>query len=798
MRKDLPLNFDWQFLPIFEESFVTGPTLPEGAANVSLPHTVKELPLNDFDERSYQFVSTYAKEFDAPERGDGDRVWIRFGAVMTTADVWLNGTAVGRHEGGYTPFSFDVTDLLHRDRPNRLVVRVDSREIKDVPPFGHVVDYLCYGGIYREVELRVRPALSIRHLHVKTLEAPSLDPREMVLEARVALSAAPAGAVSVISTITRDGVRVGTSEDRPEPEGGIFTLRKLVPNIERWDLDHPVLYELETVVSIDGIEADRERVRFGFRTAQFTREGFVLNNRKIKLVGLNRHQSYPYVGYAMPKRIQAKDADILKNELGCNLVRTSHYMQSDHFIDRCDELGLLVFEEIPGWQYIGDEHFKELSLRNVEAMILNHYNHPSIVLWGVRINESADDHEFYLKTNEIAHALDDSRQTAGVRNFKKSELLEDVYTYNDFSHVGNNPGLVEPRKVTGVPAPYLVTEHNGHIFPTKKYDHEQKRVEHALRHMAVLDASFGHETSCGAIGWCMADYNTHVEFGSGDRICYHGVLDMFRIPKYAAAAYASQQEQKPVLVVASMMAMGDHSQSRLPPTVIFTNCDAVKVYRNGKYIDTCYSDWSRYPNVPHAPVVVDDYYGNQIEESGEYPKDVAKAAKKLLVSFGKHGVDMPFADKLRAAWLIGVKGFTFADAERLYGKYIGDWGTEGSQYRFEGYRGEELVLTAVKGAHREMNLVATPDDRVLVHGDTYDATRIVVRLCDERGNDLPYGNDAFTVTTTAGLAVIGPQVQALVGGSIGVYVRTTGVKGDQEVRIASPGRPELTIPIRVE
>ncbi|HAQ56935.1 MAG TPA: beta-galactosidase [Acholeplasmatales bacterium] len=798
MRKDIPINFDWQFLSSFEDSFVTSSVLPEGAAKVSLPHTVKELPYHDFDERSYQFVSTYVKEFATPERSDGERVSIRFGAVMTSADVWLNGNVVGSHEGGFTPFSFDLTPYLNPSGSNRLVVRVDSREIKDVPPFGHVVDYLCYGGIYREVALLVRPALAIRYLHVKTLEAPSLEEHEMILEMRVALSAAPAGAVLVTTKIERDGVRVGQTEDHPELQDKLFILRKLVPRIDRWDLDHPVLYELEVTLAVDGLEVDKERVRFGFRTAQFTHEGFVLNNRKIKLVGLNRHQSYPYVGYAMPKRIQAKDAEILKRELGCNLVRTSHYMQSDHFIDRCDELGLLVFEEIPGWQYIGDEHFKDLSCKNLEAMILAHYNHPSIVLWGVRINESADDHDFYLKTNEIAHALDDSRQTAGVRNFKKSELLEDVYTYNDFSHIGTNPGLVAPRKVTGLEVPYLVTEHHGHIFPTKKFDHEQKRVEHALRHMQVLDSVFKFEDACGAVGWCMSDYNTHVEFGSGDRICYHGVMDMFRIPKYAAAAYASQQEQKPVLVVASAMTMGDHAQSRMPPTVIFTNCDHVKVYRNGTFIETFFSDWVRYPSVPHAPVVVADYYGNQIAESGDYPKDVAKTAKKLLIAFGKYGMDMPLPDKLRAAWLIGFRGFTFADAERLYGKYIGDWGTEGSQYRFEGYKDEQLVATVVKGAHRAMNLSATPDDTVLVHGDTYDCTRIVVRMTDERGNDLPYASDAFTVQTTAGLEVIGPKVQALIGGSIGVYVKTTGETGDQEVRIVAAGRPELTIAIRVE
>ena len=121
-----------------------------------------------------------------------------------------------------------------------------------------------------------------------------------------------------------------------------------------------------------------------------------------------------------------------KKELKCNIVRTSHYPQSTHFLDACDEVGLLVFEEIPGWQHIGDQAWQDLAVRNVGEMIRRDWNHPSIILWGVRINESLDDHEFYTRTNALAHQLDDSRQTGGVRYLRNSELLEDVFTINDF------------------------------------------------------------------------------------------------------------------------------------------------------------------------------------------------------------------------------------------------------------------------------------------------------------------------------------------------------------------------------
>lgn len=132
----------------------------------------------------------------------------------------------------------------------------------------------------------------------------------------------------------------------------------------------------------------------GFRQAVFQKDGFYLNGHKLRIRGLNRHQSYPYVGYAMPASIQRMDAEVLKKELGLNAVRTSHYPQSQEFINRCDELGLMVFTEIPGWQHIGDEAWKAQAVENVKDMVIQYRNHPSIILWGVRINESQDDDEF--------------------------------------------------------------------------------------------------------------------------------------------------------------------------------------------------------------------------------------------------------------------------------------------------------------------------------------------------------------------------------------------------------------------
>ncbi len=185
--------------------------------------------------------------------------------------------------------------------------------------------------------------------------------------------------------------------------------------IELWDLKTPKLYHVEVRLLRGTALLDSDMRRIGFREAKFTPQGFSLNGTVVKLRGLDRHQTFPWMGQAMPGRVQRRDAVILRKNLKCNIVRTSHYPQSRHFLDACDEIGLLVLEEIPGWQHIGDQAWQDLAVDNVDRMIRRDWNHPSIILWGVRINESQDDHDFYTRTNALAHQLDPSRQTGGIR-----------------------------------------------------------------------------------------------------------------------------------------------------------------------------------------------------------------------------------------------------------------------------------------------------------------------------------------------------------------------------------------------
>ncbi len=202
-------------------------------------------------------------------------------------------------------------------------------------------------------------------------------------------------------------------------------------------------------------------------------------------------------------------------------------------------------------------------------MVRRDWNHPSIVLWGVRINESRDNHDFYVRTTALAHALDTTRQTGGIRNFAGSELLEDVFTINDFGF---------PLRKPNHPL-YLNTEFVGHTFPTKTTDDNERQREHTLRHARIHNQLASDPQYAGGIGWCAFDYNTHADFGAGDRICYHGVTDIFREPKAAAGFYKSQCDpaEEIVLEPAFHWANSDES-THFTKAVVCSNCDHLKFF----------------------------------------------------------------------------------------------------------------------------------------------------------------------------------------------------------------------------
>lgn len=745
---------------------------------VDIPHSVSVTPLNCFDEGIYQTIAEYSKEvvFDASFKSQA--VILHFAGVAHKASVFVNDKPVCTHESGYTSFEADISDCIDWDAGNKadIKVLVDSNETLNQPPFGNVIDYMTYGGIYREVWIDIKDKEYIENVYHRFERISDTSGR---LVSRLNLSSAAKGDYKVRIKITdKEGKCVldenhDTLSFETASESGIEFSCEL-KDITLWCPENPALYTVETQLLKNDSVVDIKLTTTGFRTVLWNAEGFFLNGKKIKLRGLNRHQSYPYVGYAMPESMQKRDAVICKNELGCNVIRTSHYPQSHGFTQTCDEIGLLVVTEIPGWQHIGDSEWKDKAVNNVYEMMTQYRNHPSIILWGVRINESQDDDEFYERTNKLAHELCPGEFTGGVRFLTKSHLLEDVYTYNDFLHNGKTKGCSPKKAVTtDMSKGYMISEHNGHMFPTKSYDSEEHRTEQFIRHATVLNEAYKQEDIGGVIGWCMFDYNTHKDFGSGDRICYHGVMDSFRNPKLAAYLYESQQDDHLVFEVLSSMDIGEHPAGSMKECYVATNADSVKLYKNKKFIKEFFPDKERFSNILHPPVIIDDFIGELIEKEEGYSKKLSENVKKLLYYVRDYGQsNLPIKAMLLAARMMAFDHMTFAKGTELFGKYIGGWGDKVKEYEFVAIKDGKEVKKVIKTPSTEAKLVADVDTHELKEGITYDVSAVRLKAIDQNDNLLSFCNDPVSFETEGDIELIGPKVASLMGGMSGTYVRS--------------------------
>ncbi len=797
MSKKIYIDDNWFFIRDVSEGLEPSEIIKDEAEKVQLPHTVALTPLHYFDESLYQTISLYERKLIKDKSWEGKRIYITFEGVAHSARLYINDVFVASHECGYTAFTAEITGLLSQGE-NTVSVVADSRETQNIPPFGNVIDYMTYGGIYRDVYIEIRPKENITDVFVKPIRV-SKTKYLLSVETEISRKYFQEGREYIIrhEVIAPGGSIVAKSH---EEKSGQKNPTITAENITEWDTENPVLYTLKTILSKDGEVCDVKYTTFGFRTISFGADGFYLNTKKIKLRGLNRHQSYPYIGYAAPKSMQIKDADILKYELGLNAVRTSHYPQSKDFIKECDRIGLLVFTEIPGWQHIGDAAWKHRAYENTREMVKQYRNHPSIILWGVRINESKDCDVLYEKTNALAHKLDPTRPTGGVRYLKKSCFLEDVYTYNDFVYDGTGKTVSKKREVTSdMKRAYLISEYNGHMFPTKSFDDENKRTEHALRHGDVLNGVAREKNIAGSFGWCMADYNTHRDFGSGDRICYHGVMDMFRNPKLAAAVYSSQSDENNVLEVSSAMDIGEKPECIRGEIYCFTNADLVRFYKNDVLIGEFIPDYERFPYLPHPPIKIDDFIGNRMMEEEGFCEEQNEAVKALLNAATIYGMNkIPKSIYTNAVKLIVKYGMKPDDAVSLYNKYIGDWGGKSNSYRFEAVTGGQVVKTVIKSPSVGMVLRAEENEVALTEDRTYDMQLIRLCLTDENGNILPFANEAVMAEISGCARIMGPKMFTLSGGMGGILVQSVGEEGGASLTLSGENFETVKIDIKVQ
>jgi beta-galactosidase len=573
-------------------------TLDEtGFRPVCLPHANAIVTHRDIDMRTFQKISWYRRHFSPPAEYRGRRFFLEFQGASAVTEVFVNGVPAGTHQGAYTPFTFDITDRVRFGADNVIAVRVDSRRHREIPPEGTVIDYMLFGGITRDVAMVITGPLHIERVFASR---DPVDPARVNVRVRIRNSGPVGGRCSVGSQVidsTGVVVAAGAASVGAGPDSSLeFSYTTGPISLPRlWDTEHPYLYTVRTRLQRDSAVIDECSEKIGLRSIAFSKNDgrFYINGKPLWLRGLNRHETFPFLGRAAANRLQAKDADILKYGLGSNIVRCSHYPQDPEFLNRCDEIGLLVLEEIPGWLFVGDSAWQRIALKNVEEMVTRDRNHPSVISYGVRVNESIDYHELYEKTNRLARTLDPTRPTHGVRvaerRNSKLDFLEDVWAQNFFIPKGR-PQLL----------PWLITECVGTgQRQVRSWDPEVQLVRKMRTFAEVLDSVAANEYLAGALVWCAFDYNSR--HGTADRsVCYYGVADIFRIPKHTGMFFKSQADPAAV----GPMVYIAHYWKKTPGTDdvwVASNCERVELFVNGKSYGKKTPD--QYPHLSHPLAV---------------------------------------------------------------------------------------------------------------------------------------------------------------------------------------------------
>jgi beta-galactosidase len=449
---------------------------------------------------------------------------------------------------------------------------------------------------------------------------------------------------------------------------------------------------------------------------------------------------YPYLGMAAPARLQRRDAQILKNELNCNMVRCSHYPQSPHFLDACDELGIMVWEEPPGWQHMGDATFQRDMLRDVRDMVVRDRNRPSVVVWGTRLDESNGFPALYARAREIAYAFDGSRQTTGaVASRITKGWAEDIFSYDDYHRIDGEPQLLPPPR--GLP--YLVSEAVGALNLTYRwFDQPSRLANQAFAHALAHDQARSDVRYAGLLAWAGFDYYSATPHSPRNwhTLRTPGVVDTFRVPKPGAAVYQSQVDPavRPVIVPAFFWDSRSAPTGTGPDTMFGTNCDRLEIFAGGTHLATATPDRQRFGHLAYPPAFAD--------------LTVDAATRRL------------------------------------------------PDLRADGYVGTTLATVLRMSADTSRDRLRLTADDATITADGSDATRITFRATDAYGNHRPNVTGQVILSLTGPAALIGqnPFAFGSYGGVGGAFVRSVpGKTGQVTVTARHPTLGGACVPITI-
>jgi len=604
-RLKLNFNSDWRFYRgEIEQDSARFPAYNDISWQTvqQLPHAPKIMPLRQSWRPDFEGINWYRKHFCLSEDFADAKLFIEFEGADQVAEVWINGTHVATHSGAYLPFMVDISNqAIFGDQGNVIAVKVSNFVDQNIPLYG---SWYSFGGLYRDVNLHITDRLHVTDPVFAGKAAdggvfiryPRVDESSVQIQIRtnVINEYAMAKRCRIVNVLVdAEGNRVANVETRTRIKAGkdeSVDQQMQVANVHLWHPDHPYLYTMQTEVYAGRELVDRCLTRIGIRRIQFDSDGFTINGEKLVFMGANRVQEYPYVSWAIPNAAQRRDARRLK-EGGFQYVRLSHNPQDPAFLNACDELGILVMDCTPGFQYIGGDRFREHSFQNMRDMIRRDRNHPSVILWELSLNETDFDSSFAQKAIRIGH-----EEYPGDQCYVAGWKFPDIY---DVFLQASQHGARDYSHST----PLLISEY-GHwdygggnsSSDVDRMNGERAMLLQARNHQESLNLNRGLPFLCGDGLWVAIDFQF---FPSG-------ALDYFRLPKFSYYFFQSQRDPKHIIKNVDsgpVVYIANYWTQDSPDTVtVYSNCEQVDLFLNDRLIASQKPDTGHFTeNLLHPP-----------------------------------------------------------------------------------------------------------------------------------------------------------------------------------------------------
>ncbi|GAA3594134.1 glycoside hydrolase family 2 TIM barrel-domain containing protein [Flavivirga amylovorans] len=603
---------------------------------INLPHTWNNLDATDSEPGYRRNASWYKKELEIPKINSNTIYELYFEGVNITSQIYVNNKKVGKHIGGYIGFSIDITNALIQGK-NTILVRADNSYNPEVIP-SQKSDFFIFGGITRDVWLKTKPNMHITNLKIITPEVSNKNASILATFNITNYTTSPS--LKLKATLIDDENRTIATDSFKVTQASSEISFKNIENPKLWDIDHPNLYTLKIALIEGQLEKDIISERVGFRWFEFKDYGaFYLNGKRLLLRGTHRHEEHAGVGAAMSNIQHRKDMEQIKS-MGANFVRLAHYPQDPEVYKACDELGLLVWDELPWCRGgVGNAQWKNNTKKILKEIITQNYNHPSIILWSLgneiywlpdfKDGDNTNKINDYLQElNDLAHNLDPTRKTA-IRKYYDGAHIVDVFSpsiwsgWYSGSYKSYHKALDKYKKQYPhfLHAEYGGASHLGRHSETpitgdnliKSDGWEEPIVQVKVANIAqigdwsenyIVDLFDWHlrltETDSSFVGnaqWAFKDFGTPLRPENDiPYINQKGLVDRDGNPKDAYYVFKSYWAQEPFVYIESHTWTERQGPKEKERTIsVFSNCSAVTLYHNGEKLEQKIKDINKFP-----------------------------------------------------------------------------------------------------------------------------------------------------------------------------------------------------------